>query len=372
MDTDMRSKTKNYLAGFLILLIGCCVAAWLASGGEEKIEFKQQTQALVVETFAVRKTNHRLRIPAWGIVEAKETIDIRPEVGGKVNKVASDVFIGGTVKRGKMLFSIDARPYENALAEAKAAHEQEVQALTIEKGRQTIAQSEWKLLEGMDWKGARNKTLALRQPQLRSHQAALQMALARQDQATLDLERTHITAPCEGMILEKKVARGQFLDAGDVAMRLACTECYHVLASFSAAYELDPDVSDVRIEIGADHHKGVIKSVLARIDPQTRQKQVLVAFSGKDVVLGAYAALTLPGPMFSDCAVLPGAALRPGNTVWVLGEKNTLDIRPVEVLGNDPDHVVIGAGLAEGERVILSHIASPLKGMPLREYLKEK
>ncbi len=368
----MRSKTSNYLAAFLILLAGCSVAAWLASGGNDDAESEPQPQALVVETFCVRNTNHRLRIPAWGIVEAKETIDIRPEVGGKVGKVSPDLFIGGTVKRGESLFSIDARPYENALAEAKAAHDQEAQSLTIEQGRQTIAQSEWKLLDGMDWKGARNKPLALRHPQLKIRQAALQMALAKQDQAALDLERTRITAPCEGVILEKKVARGQVLDSGDVALQLACTTCYHVLAYFPTAYELDSDVSDVTIEIGTDRYEGTIKSVLPRIDPKTRQKQVLVAFDGDGIVLGSYAALTLPGPIFSGCAVLPDAALRSGDTVWVLGEKNTLDIRKVEVLGRDPDHVIVGSGLAEGERVILSHIASPLKGMPLRDYLKEQ
>jgi hypothetical protein len=64
--------------------------------------------------------------------------------------------------------------------------------------------------------------------------------------------------------------------------------------------------------------------------------------------------------------VLPKAALRTGGTVWILGDRSTLEIREVTLLAQDPLNAVIGGGLKKGEHVILSHIASPLKGMPLQ------
>jgi hypothetical protein len=109
-----------------------------------------------------------------------------------------------------------------------------------------------------------------------------------------------------------------------------------------------------------------VKAVLPQIHPETRQKQALVAFEGECVRIGAYASLRLPGPAFSDVIVLPREAMRPGGTVWVLAEDRHLEIRRVRMLAGDPLNVVIGDGLREGEPVILSHIANPLQGMPLR------
>jgi hypothetical protein len=82
-------------------------------------------------------------------------------------------------------------------------------------------------------------------------------------------------------------------------------------------------------------------------------------------LLGAYASLTLPGPSFKNVAVLPKEALRHGNTVWVLSENSTLEIRNVAVLAQDILNAVIGEGLKAQDHVILSHIASPLQGMNL-------
>lgn len=362
----MKSKTKNRWTAVLIALAGCTLTALLAIQDSEESIHPLSSPVLAVETLCVQKTDYRVRVPAWGIVEPKETIDVRPKVSGMVADVSTGLFTGGAVGQGAFLFSLDTRAFENSLAEATAAHEQARQALAIEQGRQTIAKSEWELLEGSNWQGAHNKPLALRRPHLKTCQAAVEMALARQSQAELDLEWTRFYAPCKGVILEESIAKGQVLEIGDVALRLACTDCYHVMASFSTGDVLDPKMQEAVVTIGSASHKGIIRTVLPRIDPQTRQKQTLVAFTGPGVALGAYAALTLPGPMFENCAVLPKAALRSGSSIWVLSENGTLDIRPVTVLAKDPRHVVIGEGLAEGENVILSHIASPLKGMPLR------
>jgi hypothetical protein len=193
----------------------------------------------------------------------------------------------------------------------------------------------------------------------------MQMAAARQAQAALDVERARITAPCEGVIIEECLAKGQVLDTDYVAAQIACTDCYHIVASFSPGYSLDPGERVVEIDVGPNSYEGVIKAVLPRIDPETRQKQSLVEFRGEGVLLGAYASLTLPGPSFKNVAVLPKEALRHGNTVWVLSENSTLEIRNVAVLAQDMLNAVIGEGLKAQDHVILSHIASPLQGMNL-------
>jgi RND family efflux transporter MFP subunit len=264
------------------------------------------------------------------------------------------------------LFCIDDRDYQNALAEAKAAHEQARQALAIEQGRRVIAQTEWEMLESSKWRGQRNKTLALREPQLKEKKAAVQMAAAKLARAALNLERARVSAPCDGVILTEQIAGGQYLSSDAVALRVACTDCYQVSANFSPEYSLDLNVRTVTVQVGRNRYQGRIKAVLPQIDTETRRKRALVEFKGQGVTLGAYASLTLPGPIFTNAIIIPKEALRAGNKIWLLNQGGRLEIRQVEVMGSDGVRVVVGRGLDEQDCIVLSHIASPLAGMELR------
>ena len=359
-----RFKKKTFLPA-LIALAGCAVTLLLVALGEED-EFQVVTSMpLTVETLFVKKTDYQLQVPAWGFVEPRETIDICAEVSGKVVWTPANVFSGALVKENELLFKIDDRSYQNTLAEAIAEKSQAQQALEIEKGRQIIAEKEWEFLENSKWQGSKNKSLALRIPQLREREAALQIAAAKEARAALDVERTKISAPCDGVILDENLALGRFLEIGDSGLQIACTDCYQITAFLSPEYAIDPVVSKVSVNTGSNRHEGVIRSVLPEIDRKTRHKQVLIEFSGSQVVLGDYAELMLPGPFYGDVTVIPKKALRSGNTVWVLSENRTLEIRTVTVLGKDTENVVVGEGLFEDDKVVLSHIASPLAGMKL-------
>ena len=361
----IRTRIVQYLPAALIAVIGCAVTIALIAGEEEASLSGNPHPALSVETLEVQKADYRVRVPGRGFVEPRETIDIRTEIEGRVTHVSERVYAGASVRRGEHLFSLDERSYRNTLVEAMAVLEQARQALAIEKGRQIIAQSEWKLLEASQWQGARNEALALRKPQFKEREAALQIALARKKQAALDVERARITAPCDGVILSEELAEGRMLDTGSTALRMACTDCYRLKAMFATEYSLDEAAETASIDIGATRYPAKIKAVLPHIHPETRQRQALVEFKGAHLSLNAYAAVILPGRQFHNIVVLPREALRPGDTVWIFSESSTLEIRPVTVLARDMSNVVVGEGLTQGEHVILSHIAGPLQGMPL-------
>lgn len=361
-----RNRIISKMFAVLIALIGGAVTILLVAGEEEEELLTQISMpALSVEILAAQKTDYRLQVPAWGIVEACEIIDICTEVPGKVAFVSDGVFAGAPVTRDTHLFSLDERSFKNTLAESIAILEQAKQALAIERGRQIIAKTEWKLLNNSKWQGNKDRSLVLREPHLKEREAALEIAIAGQNQAALDVERARVTAPCDGIILAEALAVGQRLDTGDTALQLACTECYFVKAMFSPEYSMVRTAGPVSVEVGSNHYSGIVKAVLPQINPETRHKQALVEFKGKHVTLGAYVLLNLPGSYFKNVVLLPRDALRPESTVWMLSEENMLEIREVQVLARDFHYVVISEGVAEGDRVILSHIASPLQGMPL-------
>jgi hypothetical protein len=70
--------------------------------------------------------------------------------------------------------------------------------------------------------------------------------------------------------------------------------------------------------------------------------------------------------MLRDVVTVPRTALREGREVWVMTEKDTLAIRPVALAWTGEDRVLVSAGLADGERLVVSELQAPVEGMALR------
>ena len=83
---------------------------------------------------------------------------------------------------------------------------------------------------------------------------------------------------------------------------------------------------------------------------------------GEDIVL-----LDLSGLLVvTDVFVVSRTALRSDNQVWTVDEEDRLQPRFVEVLRLDREIVVIGRGIAPGERICISAIDTPVFGMKVR------
>ncbi|WP_417321168.1 efflux RND transporter periplasmic adaptor subunit [Emcibacter sp.] len=357
-------KHKRWLAP-VILITGLIIAVLLMASKEDELPSALLSKPLTVEVIKAQRSTTQLDVPAWGLVEPREQVDIRPQVEGSIVSVSDHIVAGAAIKQRDVLFIIDPRDFENRLAEAEATYEQARQALEIEKGQQKIARAEYKLLQQNDSTITSN-ALALRQPQLKEREAALSMAKAQLQQAELDLERTTLKAPCDGQIMKENIAAGQYAENGTIALSVACTESYHITASFPSDYSVDATKQKAVVTINDKAYPATLKAVLPQIDPDTRQKQALVSVSDVVLPLGYYAAVTLPGLEFQNVIPLPKAALRANNTVWILTADNTLDIRSVTLAAQNDERIFVVSGLEDGVQVILSHIASPLKGMELR------
>ena len=64
---------------------------------------------------------------------------------------------------------------------------------------------------------------------------------------------------------------------------------------------------------------------------------------------------------------LPRTALRDGDRVWVMDDTDRLAIRDIQVAWRHRDRVLAGAGVTEGDRIVVSGIAAPIPGMKLMD-----
>jgi hypothetical protein len=84
------------------------------------------------------------------------------------------------------------------------------------------------------------------------------------------------------------------------------------------------------------------------------------------LAVGLFVRGVIEGREVKDATVLPRSALRDAVHVFVVGPDDRLTFRSIEVLRAERDRVVVGAGLASGERVLISPLPGAIEGMSVR------
>ena len=75
----------------------------------------------------------------------------------------------------------------------------------------------------------------------------------------------------------------------------------------------------------------------------------------------------IEGRILEDVFPIERPYLRNNNTaVWIMNSADQLEIRPVEVVFPGSKRVNVSDGLIEGEQLVITDIAAPVAGMPLR------
>ncbi|WP_182655801.1 efflux RND transporter periplasmic adaptor subunit [Stenotrophomonas lacuserhaii] len=144
-----------------------------------------------------------------GRVEAVENVDLRPRVSGYIDKV--NYIEGQEVKKGDVLFTIDARSYQAEYDRARAEVARARTQSTLARGESERAKrlSEQQAISTETWE----------QRRAASDQAGaqLQAAQAALDVAALNLEFTKVRAPINGRAGRAMVTAGNLVSAGDAA-----------------------------------------------------------------------------------------------------------------------------------------------------------
>jgi RND family efflux transporter MFP subunit len=137
---------------------------------------------------------------------AVDTIEIRARVSGYLDSI--DFKDGAIVKKGDLLFTIDKRPFQNTLDQAKGA---------LDQARANLAYAEADLARGA--KLVSDKTISQQVYEQRSQttkiaQASVASNEAAVRQAELDLQFTELRAPITGRIGDRRVSVGNLVTGG--------------------------------------------------------------------------------------------------------------------------------------------------------------
>jgi len=381
-----RSRLLNLLLSFLVIVLGLVVATYITHKAP-KAQKRAPVKAIpVVEVQVVQPGDHRIMVPAMGIVVPAREVVLRAQVSGKVLSLHPEFIEGGYIKENAQILQIDPVDYHLTVTLAEAKVKDAESGLELAEEEANAAKEEWRLLYDDATTNDKPSPLVAKEPQLAAAQARLKAEQAELKKAELDLKRTSVRAPFNGIVRTKSVEVGSLVTPQDPLAELVGVDEYWIQVSVPVDYLKWISVpnrkgnkgSQVRVvHQGGYERTGEVIKLLGDLETEGRMARILAAVKDplglqdsrqktRPLLIGEYVRVEIEGSPLSQVFRIPRIALRDNDTIWVVGDDSTLDIRPVTTIWRDTQTVFLDQGLNSGDRVIVSDLAAPVEGMKIQ------
>jgi len=378
----MSSKTLKIVIPVIVLIAGIAAAAVITSARKAPPRVDRAPLGPLVEVLPVEVADVPVVVSGHGEVVARVSVDIVPQVAGQVVATHPSLVAGGFFKAGDVLVEIDPRDYELAVERAQAAVARAKVTLEREQAEAEVAREEWNGLHPDEEPTA----LVIREPQIRQAEAEYAAAKADLSVARLNLERTKLSLPFDGVVVSENVDVGQFVGNGSRLATVYGTDVVEVRVPLDSREMAWFDVptrgggrgsaAEVSASFGGARSvwQGRVTRMEAQVDQMSRMVHVVIEVpkpydtsSGHPALLpGTFVDVRIFGRTLDRVVAVPRYAVREGDRVWVFAD-GTLQIRDVEVLRADRQQTLIASGLEEGDLVIVSALDAVTDGMTVRE-----
>jgi RND family efflux transporter MFP subunit len=361
------------LAALLPLLAALALQA--CSSGAEAGETPQQGPMPVTVATPLQQ-----EVVDWddyvGRFEAVQTVDVRPRATGYLQAV--HFRDGDYVRQGQLLFTIDARPAQAQLDQARAQ---------LARAQAALANARTEL--------ARSRTLAASRAasleEVEQRQAAVRTAIADVAAANaairaqqLNVGFTRVFAPISGRISERRVDPGNSVTADQTVLTtIVSTDPLHFTFEGSEAALLKYQRQGgggaragtavrIRLQDEADYvHAGTLDFVDAVLNPSAGTIRARAIVPNRDGLLrpGMVGRLRLAaaapyrGLLVPDTAIGTDATRR---VVYAVDGEGNVTPRPVELGPRLGDLRVIRSGIGPDERIIINGLQRVMPGQKVQ------
>jgi len=365
----------------IVVLLGVIALVVVLTIAKPRPEEKTDAPRPPAVQFAVAHARPTtIAINVQGQTRPRVEATLASQVAGRI-VWASPAFVdGGSFREGEVMARIDAADYQLAVVRSRAQVAQAEEALAREEAEADLARQDWAALGRGD-----PPPLAVREPQLAQARAQLAAAQATLRSAELDLSRASIRAPFTGRVRERRANVGDYVGPGSPVALMFATDTMEIRVPLT-----DADLAAMRLSVGftasgqvpgpAAHvtstsggrlvaWEGRLVRTEASVDARTRLVYGVVEVrdpfaSGNTAPLapGMFVTARLEGAGRETLVAAPRSALKRNEFVYVVLPDNTIDIRQVRPAQTTSDEVLFREGVADGERVVVSHLASPRQG----------
>ncbi|WP_025035675.1 efflux RND transporter periplasmic adaptor subunit [Bradyrhizobium sp. DOA9] len=315
--------------------------------------------AVPVSIAPVQKTDFPVYLTGLGTVQGFNTVQVRSRVDGQI--VRLEFREGQIVKQGDLLVSIDPRPYQAALDQAKAKKEQDEASLAnanLELQRATKL-GEFATAQRVD---TQRSTVA----QLTAQIAADEAAIAN---AQTQLDYTQIRAPITGVAGLRQVDIGNIVNASSQTGIVTISQVEPIAVIFTAPEDQLPYISEGQkagalkvIAFTTDGKKTLAEGKLAvinnQVDTGSGTIRLKAVFDNTERTLwpGQSVSTRLLVRTLKDATVVPDDAVQHstnGLYAYTVNQDNRAELHKVKVSYGIDGRSVIEEGLSPGQQVIV-------------------
>lgn len=297
--------------------------------------------------------------PPVGHVMAYSTVTVRPQIGGEISEIHFQE--GQAVKQGDLLFSIDPRPAQAALAGAKSALARDEAQLA---NAQIQFEREQKLYEQkIESQDAFDSTRATRDALL----ATVANDRAAVTNAQLNVEYTQIRSPLEGVTGQYQFHEGNVVKSPDDTL-VVINQIHPIYVIFAVPERYLPEIQQemkthkIKVTTTYDNQvgpppEGELVFVDNAVDYTTGTILLKAQFANENNSLwpGQYVQVDLLLHELDQAVVVPTQALQTGQKgtfLYVLNADQTVDERLVTNGPAYEGNTVIENGVKAGETVV--------------------
>lgn len=325
-------------SGLVLLGLAGCASEQESSGAAAGASPKHQPTitATRVEVATIKRSQPMATMIRPGEVEGAREANLAAALGGFVEAVK--VHSGDEVKAGQAIAYVDTSTHN---AQARLTK------VEVDDAKRELAR-----LERLGKSVASVRVDAAR---VRVERANAQHALSRTRQ-----NRAVIRAPFAGVIVDLTVERGEVVGPGAPVARLIQLDPAHVTVSVA-----DRDIANLRAgstaQVTAAGSPEPIAGVVKRLEPaadlRTRTFMVEVEVGNPDrkLLAGMIAEVTFRTHAGAEAILLPQDLLvtrREGNGVYVVGDGDKAEWRPLKLGAVMGTQIEVLAGLKVGQRVV--------------------
>jgi multidrug efflux system membrane fusion protein len=302
-----------------------------------------------------------IHVTALGSVTPQASVTVHTRISGTL--VGVYFTEGQTVRQGQLLALVDPRPYQVALEQAQGQllHDQAV----LDQARVDLV---------------RYRTLAA-QDSIAGQQVDQQAALVRQSEATvksdqaavdnakLNLDYCHITAPTAGRVGLRQVDPGNFIQTSDTNGVVIINRIDPITVIFAIP---EDDIPQINLRMAVSHTlpatafdrtgatklaQGQLLTLDNQIDPTTGTVRARAQFANPSAVLfpSQFVNVTLLVDTLNNVVTIPAVAVRHGprgDFVYLVQLDSSVKMTAVKVGPAEGETTSIASGLSVGDQVV--------------------
>lgn len=372
---------KKILFPLLVLGASIAIGKMLIATAPEAKRKPPKPAVPLVEVAKMEAIDYTIALQSRGNIAPQTQGELVAEVAGRITHISPNFKAGGSFQLDEPLVTLDPTDHQHTVTIARAELAQA--NLTLEKSRAEATQAE------ANWQQMALQTqptaLTLHRPQLAQAEAARAAANAKLEQAKRDLQRTTITAPYAGRVLEQRVDLGQFITRGTPLATLYATDIAEVRLPItdrqSRFLTLPESGTSAEVHLRSptgdrnNRWQGKLVRSEAAIDQRTQQLYVVAQIQNPYSIqpdgsaplrIGQFITAEIEGQTLEQVFLVPRVAVRNGDQVLIIDQENRIRHRTLTTIWQQTDHLIASGGLQNGDRVVITSLPYAPDGMQVK------